>query len=107
MALVYIVGVAVTQNLRVVLPLPGQSVSEEHPADLQKPDEQMLVGGPQLLSLSHAIWHVCVAVAHCARGLARDWMQSASAVQPAGAQRCVVPSHVLPAAQSRSCVHLK
>jgi hypothetical protein len=102
---VYVVGMAVTQNSCV--PLPGQSVSEVHPAGLQKPDEQMLEGGPQLLSLSQAIWQVCVAIAHCARGLLSDWMQSASAVQPVGAQRCVVPSQVLPAAQSRSCAHLK
>jgi hypothetical protein len=103
---VYVVGVAVTQNSFAPLVRPlGQSVSEVQPEGLQTPDEQMLEGGPQLLSLSHVIWQA--PIVHFARALPSDWMQSGSAMQPAGLQRCVVVSHVSPETQSRSRAHLK
>ena len=102
---VYVVGVAVTQNSCAPLMFDGQSVSDVQPDGLQTPEEQMLEGGPQLLSLSHVIWQA--PAVHSARGLLSDWMQSAFAMQPAGLQRCVVVSHVSPATQSRSRAHLK
>ena len=49
---VYVVAVAVTQNS--CGPPLAQSLSEVQPDALQYPAEQMLAGGPQLLSLSHA-----------------------------------------------------
>jgi hypothetical protein len=100
---VYVVAVDMTQNS--CAPPLAQSLSDVQPDALQNPAEQMLAGGPQLLSLSQATWQTLVT--HCARGLPSDCTQSASAMQPAAWQRWTVALHVVPDAQSRSLAHLK
>ena len=106
-ALLYsvVIAGAFTQN-EWALPVV-QSMSELHPAGMQVPAEQMLVGGLQSVSFVHWIEHVPVAVTHVAIGFRSDCTQSAFVVQASVLQRCVVASHDLPAAQSRSLAHVK
>ena len=98
----YVVAMAVTQKRCVLL---VQLASELQPAALQKPAEQIVLGGLHSTSLVHPIWQA--PALHCASGFPVDSTQSAAVVQPDALQRLVVVSHVLPDAQSMSLLHLK
>lgn len=106
-ALLYVVVVAgaVTQN-ECALP-DVHSTSEVHPGAVQAPIEQMVEGGLQSVSLVHPTAQVPVAVVHFAFAFRSDSTQSLSIAQFWVLHRCVVASHALPAAQSRSLLHLK
>jgi hypothetical protein len=102
---------AFTQNECAVPVL--QSMSDVHPVAMQEPDvapaamEQMLEGGLQSVSFVHPIEQVPVAVEHFASGSRSNTMQSGSDVQGCVLQRCVVESHALPAAHSRSLAQVR
>ncbi len=104
-ALLYVVAAAGAVTQKECAFVEVQSMSEVHPDAMQKPAEQMLAGGLQSVSFVQAM--VQAPIMHAAIGLPSCWMQSLAVVHVPVLHRCVAPSQVLPAAQSRSWVHVK